>query len=356
MGEGRTPTANPRRRNLAILAGAAVISVVLALLALREQAAELAPKYVPETFLPGFAAEIANVDRISVSGSKGSFDIVRTPSGWVLPNRSDYPAAFGEVRKTLVGLAGLETIEPKTARPDWYQYVGLETPPKGTGVLITVTAEGRKIASVIFGKTQDIGDASGALGLFARRAGDSQSWLLRSVFQPKSDISDWLDKNVISVDRARIQDVAITPESGPAYSVRRDKPSDPDFMPSSLPRGRALNDPAAADSVASAITGFTFDDVRPQAELEFSKATRVVTKTFDGLTVAVNVIQRGADYWATLSAAAEPSSKDADTEAREINARAGRWAYKLPAYKGQQFLTSLESLLKPVGTTNKPAP
>ena len=45
--------------------------------------------------------------------------------------RGNYPADFDEVRHTLIGLAALETIEPKTARADWLHYVGLDTPPKG---------------------------------------------------------------------------------------------------------------------------------------------------------------------------------------------------------------------------------
>src|SRR5580693_299948 len=345
-----------RRRNIAILAGVAFVSVLLALLALHEQSEELAPRYVPETFLPGIASEIGSAAKIHVASNKGAFDVVRAGSGWVLRQRGNYPASFDQVQKTLVGLAGLETIEPKTERPDWFHFVDLETPPKGNGILIAVTgADGREIASVIFGKSEDIGDASGATGIYARRSSEDQSWLLRAVFEPKGDTGDWMDKDVVNIDRARIAEVDVTPAAGPAYVVKRDKPSDPDFKPTNLPRGRELANDAAADTVASAVTGFAFDDVHSAAGLDFSKATHVATKTFDGLTVTVNVIQLGQDYWATLSASAELQNPDAQKEMRQINAHAGPWAYKLPAYKGQQFMTTLESLLKPLGAPAKTA-
>ena len=48
------------------------------------------------------------------------------------------------------------------------------------------------------GKEIDIGDASGAAGIFIRKPGDKQAWLARSVFEPKSDAASWLNKNVIS--------------------------------------------------------------------------------------------------------------------------------------------------------------
>jgi hypothetical protein len=350
MSETRAFFADYRRRNLALLAGATVVSVLLAVLALHEQASELAPKYAPEAFLPGIASKIGNATKIHVASQKGAFDVTRTGSGWVIPQRGDYPASFEQIQKTLVGLAAFETIEPKTSRPDWFHYVDLDAPPKGHGVLITVTGgDGREIASVIAGKSEDIGDSSGALGLFVRRASDNQSWLVRSVFEPRSDPGDWMDKKVVDIDRARIQEVDVTPSEGPAYVVKRDKPSDPDFKPTSVPGGRDLANEAAGDTVAAALTGFTFDDVRPAKSVDFSKATRHITKTFDGLTVTANVVQQGQDYWATFAASGTSLNPDTDREVSEINAHAGPWAYKLPTYKGQQFMTTLESLLKPKG-------
>ena len=46
-------------------------------------------------------------------------------------------------------------------------------------------------------------------------------------------------------------------------------------------------------------------------------------------------------------------SPDTGKEARTINARVTGWAYKLPDYKGAQFMTPLETLLKPLA--GKPA-
>jgi hypothetical protein len=357
MSEAGTFFSDFRRRNIAVLAGTAVVSVLLAAIGLHEQAVELAPKYTPETFLPGIASKIGDATKLHIVSNKGTFDVVKTDKGWVLTQRGNYPASFDEVQKTLVGMAGLETIEPKTSRPDWLHYVDLETPPKGNGILISAAGgDGREIASVIFGKSEDIGDPGGATGLFARRSSEDQSYLVRAVFTPKGDPGDWMDKNIVNIDRSRIQEVDVTPTSGAAYVLRRDKPSDPDFKPTSIPRGRELSNDAAGDSVAAAITGLSFEDVKAVATLDFSEPTHLVTKTFDGLTVTVDTVQRGQDYWARISASAEPGNSQAQAEMTEINTHAGSWAYKLPAYKGQQFMSTLESLLKPLGSPAKTEP
>jgi hypothetical protein len=297
---------------------------------------------------------VRQIADIRISSKAGTFDVVFKPdAGWVVAQHDNYPASFERLRETVVGMAALQTIEPKTARADWLPLVNLDAPPKGNGVQITLLDEkGNVIASMIAGKTVDIGDQSGAEGLFARKPDSNQAWLLRSVFEPKASPAQWLDKNVLDIDRARIREVDIDPAGGTSFAVVRMAPSEQDFQIANMPAGRQQAFDAAADGVAAAITEFAFDDVKPAKDIDFSdssKTARVVTKTFDGLTVTTQVTRLGQDYWATISADALSGNAMAAKEAREIDGHASGWAYKLPAYKGQLFMTTLDSLLKPVG-------
>ncbi len=347
---------DPRKRNLAILAAIALVSVLLAMFALAQQAAETGSKYQVQTFFPHLPGQAQHIARIHiVSRQHGAFDVAFNPrKGWVLPQHSDYPVSFEQLRSTVVGIAALQTVQPETAEPDWFHYIGVDGPPKGDGVLIELQDEkGNSLARLIAGKTTDIGDPGGAVGLYVRKPDSNQSWLARSVFEPKSDPADWLDKNILLIDRARIQSVDVVAANGPSYSVHRDKPSDADFAISPIPAGREPAYAGAGDPLAGAVTGFTFDDVKPATALDFSDAQRVVTKTFDGLTVTVQIVQNGGAIWATLYAEAAPGKPDAAREAREIDAHADGWAYRLPAYKGQLFMTTLDSLLKPLAPAKK---
>ena len=353
--------ADPRRRNLAVLAAIAVVSLLLAVGAVWEEANQ--GRVPPQTeFLPGFAKEVHNAARIHIVSKAGAFDVAFVPEkGWVVPQRADYPASYDLVQRTLVGLAALRTIEPKTARSDWLHFLGLDTPPAGDGILITVSDDkGRSLGSVIAGKSEDIGDATGATGLFVRRPGENQSWLVRSVMDPRPAVSDWLDKHVMDVDRARIREVDVDPAGSASYVVARAKPSDQDFVLTPLPAGKSVSDPTAPDGVASAIADFGFDDVRPARDLDFNDpatTSRLVTHTFDGLVVTVHIIRMVSDYWAQVSAeATAPSTPETIKEAAAINAHAAGWAYKLPAFKGQLFMTTLDSLLKAPPATPAPAP
>ena len=340
-------------RNLLILAGAALILVLLAFLALRRESSEGAHAYQPTEFLPRLALHLREVARIHIASKNGAFDVDFTPErGWTLPGHDNYPASFDEVHRTLVGLAALETLAPKTDRADWLHYIGLDAPPKGDGTAVTLYDDkGKVMAAIVTGKSEDIGDPSGATGLFVRKANQTQSYLASAPYVPHADPADWLDKDVLDLDSSRIAEVDIDPANGPSYEVRRALPSDADFSLTPLPKGRALASSAAPDTVADAATGFSFDDVARAENFDFSRASRLVTKSFDGLMVIMDTIQQDGAYWTRISARPLPGSMahmaEVQKEAGAIDARAAGWAYKLPADKGQQLTTPLESLLLP---------
>lgn len=351
MTDWRTFLDEPRRRHLAILAGIAFILVVAAIAGLAHQASLSAHPERETLFFPDLVPRIRQIAHIRVQSKNGTVDVAFVPQrGWVVTSHDDYPASFDQVRQTIVGLATLRTLERKTAQPAWLPYINLVSPKNGGGgtEITLFDDKGDVMAALIAGKTVDIGDPDGATGLFARHPDEAQSWLLKSVFEPKNQPSDWLEKQVMTVDRARIAEADADPVSGPSYVVRRDTPNEQSFKLTNIPSGREAGDPGAPDGVAGAVTDFSFDDAKPARTFDFSDPThtaRLVTKTFDGLTVTVSVVQLGSDYWATVSA--EGKGADAQKEARAIDARTTGWAYKLPAFKGQQFMTPLENLLKP---------
>ena len=91
----------------------------------------------------------------------------------------------------------------------------------------------------------------------------------------------------------------------------------------------------------------------PRKDVDFSKATRLVTKTFDGLERHRERRPHRHRILGGVRRRWHGRQSRRGKQASEINARVTGWAYKLPDYKGAQFMTPLESLLKP--KAGKPA-
>lgn len=344
-----------RLRNLGVLAGVSLLVALLAVFALYRESAQSSRTYEPTEFLPGLAGHLRDVARIHIASKKGVFDVTFTPEkGWTLPGHSNYPASYDAVHHTLVSLAALETIAPKTDRANWLHYIGLDAPPKGAGTAITLyDAKNHVLAAIIAGHSKDIGDPSGTTGLFVRKANSTQSYLASAVYVPSNDPADWMDKTVLDLDSSRIAQVDVDPAKGPSYEMRRDKASDADFTLSPIPKGRSISDVTAPDGVADALAGFSFDEVARASDFDFSDATRLVTRTFDGLMVIAQTIRKDGAYWTRISARPISGSmkgmQKAQKEANAIEAKANGWAYRVPAYSGVQLTMPLESLLKPKG-------
>lgn len=339
-----------RRRNLIVLGSATLVSLGLAGFALERRAAQGIAPYAPTAFLPGFADKVKNAALIHIVAPGGAFDVAQTAKGWVLPGRGDYPANFDEVRHTLIGLASLQALAPKTSRAEWLHYLSLDTPPKGAGTQVTVQdAKGGVLATLIAGNTEDLGDSNGASGLFVRRPGENQAWLAKGVFVPHGDIGAWLSPHVFDVGPGRLKDVTVTPPGGAAFTVTHPRPSAASFeLAIPVPPYKGTPNSPRINDIAYAVSSFSFDDVRSAAAIDFSKASHAVAHSFDGLTVSFDLIRQGDDVWTRLSAAAAPGAKPAIVqEASVINAQASGWAYKLPEQKGRALQSALASLIEP---------
>jgi hypothetical protein len=339
-----------RRRNLIVLGAAALVFIALSAVVLWQRAAEGQPHYTPTEVLPGFSSQVKNAALIHVVSHGGAFDVVYTPDkGWVLPARGNYPADFDEVRHTLIGMAALETIAPKTDRPDWLHYVGLDAPPKGNGVEFTVKdKDGKVLASLITGNTEDIGDPNGSNGLFVRLSGSNQAYLARSVFVPHGEVQTWLPTGgVLTLGSTRLEEVAMTPLSGPAFLVNRPSATEQIFRLANPPKSGAPNS-QMVNSIPFSIANFTFEDVKPVSELDFSKPAHAIARTFDGLLVSFDLVKQGDDVWTRLSASTAPGAAPAIAkQAAAINAQTGGYAFKLPAEKGNALMVDLPKIMTP---------
>ena len=337
-----------RRRNLMILGGAAALSVILAGIAIYQESQATKTRFTQGEFLPGFAARVKDSAHIHVVSHSSSFDVSYSAAkGWVLPAKGNYPADFNQVRHTLLGLAALETVEPKTSRADWLGYLGLDTPPKGNGIEIVVSdASGHEIAGVITGNTAQIDTGEGGTGVFVRRPGDNQSYLARTVFTPHGDLSDWVDTNVMSVDAARVNSVTITPFSGAPYTVSREHASDVDFKLDGPPPAKGLAaSTSQIDLVPQIVSGFAFTDLKPASALDFSKAAHLAAHTFDNQNIRMDAVQVNGAVWVRISAQPDPGTPAMQKqEAAMINARAGNWAYELATERGQFFSMTRDNL------------
>lgn len=353
-------------RTLALLLVAAIAAVGGAVYFwMTDQALTAADANVGQKLYPELAGRLNAVTGVTLARKDGTLTLTRGDQGWRLTEKSNYPVAFERVRKLLVDLAEMRTIEPKTSSAAVYGSLDVEdlSVADAKSVVITLRdAASAQIASVIVGKTRAGRGGPASDATYVRKSGEAQAWLVSGRIQPDKEPERWLERRVADIGRERVREATVVQADGTRLVVRRDKPSDADFTLVDAPADRPLKSAFERNSIGSALELLDFDDVRPASEVKFAdNGPRYEAKTFDGETVTLDLTEVDGKTWARLGARyeapAQPvpaddpgaaklkSAAEATKEAADLAARA-TWAYRLPDYKAEPMKKKLEDLLE----------
>jgi hypothetical protein len=297
---------------------------------------------VGQPVLQSLKAQLNEVSEVRIARGDGSHVTLRKrPTDWVVVER-EFPADSGKVRKLLLDLSSLETVEAKTSDPTKYEQLGVDDvkSPTSTGTRIElVTPE--KVHGIIVGKS------SGMKSGYVRAMEAKQSMLASPQIMVDPDPKRWLDSTVVDIPQTRIKEVEVLPATGPAYRMTRENAEQTDFTVPGLPRGRELSSPSAANPIAGELALLTMNDVRRAPEPSNGapgKTERAIFRTFDGLEVQVEGVKDGDRRYVSL--VPKSSAKETTDEAERLDARAKDWQFEIANYKYDGIFRPLEELLK----------
>jgi hypothetical protein len=305
---------------------------------------------------------------LTITAKGKTFTVYLKDGTWVVKEMADYPADISLVRKALVGVSELRPHEAKTRDPQRLAKLELED-PKGKDAqskqLTVKDKDGRVLADVIIGKSNNTNVILGKEMVYVRRAGDNQAWLAEGDPTLKAEALDWILRNVVDVDVERVKDVETKSMKGElVLHIAKEKPEDKEYAVKNLPAGRKPKEARMIAYVAEALDNATLDDVKKVADIDFEKSG-VATGTwrsFDGLVIKVKMAEVDKKFWVSLAAEVDEAAlltekpkadsklKDADAvrkEAAEINSRVRAWAYHLPTTSSRFMQYKLDDVMEP---------
>lgn len=321
---------------------------------------------------PGLLDRVNDIDFVEVSTTAdGTVSARREDGRWGVVQRHGYPADFKMLSRMLYDLARIELVEPRTGKPALYPKIRVEDLGGRSALSIRVVAKvgDETVADLLVGLARP--EETGG-GVFLRKSGEAQSWLAEGGFQPVQVLTRFLQRNIANVEQRRIYRTRLTHEDGETVTVSKAGPEETAWtLREPLPEGRKAKAVHELSPLTSWLDFLIFDDVRPAAEVDFSKP--LVSgrfETFDGLIVEVRMAGQDDDYWVALAASpgtADPrvqpllaarKTMDADklegslqlalktpgevsAEIGQINAAVGGWAYRVTDYKTDKFRTRL---------------
>ena len=333
-----------------------------------------------EPLFPELMAQINDARQVSGVSSDGSFTIKRRDDGWVVKEKSDYPADADKVHRLLLGTAQLTRIEPKTRKPELYAQLGVEDVDADGSESLKFTlknAGGDALADFILGTRRPATGNPNLSEYFVRVPGNPQTWLVEGKLPDDKNPINWVDREILELDSKRVRAVRVTHANGDKIIVRRPDPSADDFELVGLPKGAQIKDVYAVNGIGNGLTNLSLDDVKSASAIRQDKkkaAMSVEITTFDGLRVTMHTRKNGKENLAWFSAAFDPAlvyedtkpaktetgseAQDADEqtglkatdavkqEAETLNTRWQGWVYVVPQYRVDSVAKKKSDLIK----------
>jgi hypothetical protein len=346
------------RRAFAILLVLAVVSAAAATVVTIRGEGTTAPVTKPELVFPGLTAHLNDVARIEAIRAGEKATLKREGQGedapWVLVEAGNYPGKIDRIRQALIGLAQIETIEPKTRVPEHYAKLEVEDPDKAgakSGRITLYDAAGKTLADLIVGKAKY--SASGQDTLYIRRPGEARAWLARGKVDVPESRYGWVDTNFLTVDLLRIKRATLNQPGKPSLSVFKKDKSDRDFTIDNQPPNTEIKDIFGAEDIARIVQSMNFEDVKPASEMDVPTTGTPWGEfwTFDGLKISLWMKDVDGKGWVAIQASpAEQSANPDEKVAKEIadlNQRLSKWRYQLGSFEYNGLHKTMDDLVEP---------
>ena len=371
-----------KSKTIGLLAGITIVGILLAVFANREPSSGLPQS--GQLLFPDLMSVVNDVNEVVIETKEQTITLVRGEQTWGVKEKASYRADVEKVKQAIVGLADLRIHEPKTQNPELYERLGLQdTDQEGSPAkTVTVkTADNPETAKLVMGNQRPAKGNPRMSDIYVRKPGDPQTWLAIGNVPIETMPGEWMDKEVTALPTKRVRQVTVTHPQGDTLHLSKAKPEDLDFHLDSIPSGFKISSQFNVNNVVGTLVQLSFEDVKPQAKIDFSANSGVlaVLETFDGLRLHVQTTKLDEHVWGKFSAefdanliqplepetklevteksdGAETEKGDKDTgedipkkesllkkpeevqqEVETLNQRVKDWAYALPSFRVENF-------------------
>ena len=379
-------------KTISTLAVIAAVLIIVAVFMAEQQKPGAPPTNQP--VFPELKTVINDVTELSVATQSGTITLHRQEDIWRVKEKYNYPADLGTVRETLIGLAELTILEPKTRKPELYEKLGLQDVDAEGSLSTGITlkdATDNTVAAAVIGNDRPVQGKSGYKELFLRKVGDPQTWLAQGRLTVEKNPDKWLDKELTQIETKRVRRLIVTHPDKTRLVVEKARPADLNYQVADLPEGLEIESQFTVNNIVSTVTSLSLEDVNPQNEVPFDDQPVVtaVFETFDGLQGTVQLLLKDEKNYVKISATLNPDliwkpesenksapqageQSDADTQDKQadtnpeqpnikseaevkaeieaLNKRVADWVYSIPKFRADTLLKKPQDLLKTSGS------
>jgi hypothetical protein len=273
-------------KNLTILGVVTVLMVVWAVIQSRVSSR-------PRTELGALSYLIQGLDptdigSIVVGTGEDAATMKRIGKHFVVANKDNYPAVTSKISELITSCLEIKTAELYTDEAAYHEDLGV-TEEKASSVVKFMTKEPNStiLVGVVIGKSRELGEGTYVRLVSGDKVLSDKVYVTSNVPWIKSQAMDYIEQELISMNRDDINSVTVSSGSG-EYTLKA-KEDSKDVVLENIPAGKKAKS-SECDRVFTALANLRFDDVKKKsADLTFDR--RYVCKLNDSTVYTLVIAQ-----------------------------------------------------------------
>lgn len=336
--------------------------------------------------------DVNAVNAVTIKSSAGELNLTKVGDAWVVKERGDYAANFGNIADLIRKFADVKAVQTEQVGASQYARLELQAPGdgEGKGTLVELKGkDGKALKSVVLGKKLTkkseggpFGGGEFPVGRWVRDTASKDSVIVTSEqfsdAEPKPE--NWLEKDFLKVEKLKSIAVSYGTNAAGGWKAARETEGAEWKLADVKPTENV--DTNKLSALGSPLSSPTFSDIVPAPQLDklgLDKPATLVLETFDGFTYTAKVgTANGDNYPFQISVAAnfpkartpgkdeKPEDKDKlDKEFAEAQKKLGekfaadqkfaKWTYLVSKYTLDSALKTRAELMVEKKEELKPA-
>jgi len=346
-------------KNLTILGAAAVLMVVWAAIQSRVSSRPGTEPEGPSYLILGL--DTSDIGSIVVGTGQDAVTLKREGADFVVTNKDNYPAVMSKISELITSCLDIKTAELYTDESAYHEDLGV-TEEAASGVVKFLTHEPNStvLAGVIIGKSKELGQGTYVRLISADKALSDKVYVASNVPQIGSRPVDYIEQELISVNREDINSVTVSSANG-EYTLKAEDEGRRVVL-QNIPAGKRAKG-SECDRVFAALASFRFDDVKKKSSgLVFNR--RFVCKLKNSAVYTLNIAQEDnktyvrcqAEFTGTVIRPTKDESEEelkkkeaklkAWDEAQKFAEEHQGWVYEIAEWKAKDLTKELSELIE----------
>ncbi len=341
-------------KNVYLLAGIVVVFAIIAVVVSNMNRGKIDSEIDKAgVLMPELTAQVSKLNRIifteKIDGELVTNTLVKEDDQWLVTTAFNYPARVQMLTELMNTLALAKTVEPKTAKPEFYYRLEVNEPETTeediSGTRVQMFADEELAFDLIIGKTVLNGN-----GQYVRFTQEPQSWLMDQEINISAEALALLNRVIGKVRSVDVQRIDIKADGTPIVITRNDVSES--FQVQELGEG-VVEFPSLLTSAANALNDKQYDQVMPVSDVELPESFSTVNYLlFSGANIQVTGYKTEDDkrlITISVTNTKQPSDDGFDVTAGEVarlNAQWQPWVYEVSRTVFEEFEKNRDDFVK----------